>query len=279
MGAAVPPETLAMARRPIRLFVATTLFAAALSSAAVAQSGPALSGGRAGEPITDINMVVALDRSESVELLDRTAQIESLAAALTDPRFLASVRSGWQGRIGLSVMTWSSFDRTQVVVPWTVIAGMPDSEAVIGILRDYEVRGGDFTHKPQTDIALALGVGMQMLDAAPFPSSKRILNVISDGVDNFGRVAFIERDEALAHGITINGLVHAHGAATEIVERFFENEVIGGPYAFVLSTPTPESFTAAMLRKMLLEIAQANTSSRPDGSGSFRPAARGGLPG
>ena len=131
MRGAVPPETLAMARRSLRLPVAAALLAAILAGPAAAQSGPVLSGGRPGEPVTDINMVVALDRSESVELLDRTAQIESLAAALADTRFLASVRSGWQGRIGLSVMTWSSFDRTQVVVPWTVIAGLPDSEAVI----------------------------------------------------------------------------------------------------------------------------------------------------
>lgn len=251
-----------MACRLLRIAVA----AAALTMMVVASAS-------ADESMTDLNMVVALDRSESVELLDRTAQVEALAAALIDPRFMATVRGGWQGRIGIAVMTWSSFDRTQVVVPWTMITGLRDSEAIIATMRDYEARGSDFKHKPQTDIALALGAGMQLLEAAPFPASKRILNVISDGVDNFGREAFVERDQALAQGITINGLVHARGHAIEVVERFFEREVIGGPYAFVLSTPDPASFTAAMLRKMMLEIARANTSSRPDGSGSVRVAA------
>jgi hypothetical protein len=259
-----------MACRLLRIPVAVAVLVMAVIASASAQSGRLQVAGSADEPMTDLNMVVALDRSESVELLDRTAQVEALATALTDPRFMATVRGGWQGRIGIAVMTWSSFDRTQVVVPWTMISGLRDSEAVIAIMRDYEARGGDFKHKPQTDIALALGAGMQLLEAAPFPASKRILNVISDGVDNFGREAFVERDQALAQGITINGLVHARGAAIEVVERFFEREVIGGPYAFVLSTPTPASFTAAMLRKMMLEIAQANTSSRPDDSGSVR---------
>ncbi|GHD39117.1 hypothetical protein GCM10017083_00610 [Thalassobaculum fulvum] len=250
----------------------------ALLLAAVCVSAPAFAQplpGRPAGPETDLNMVVALDRSESVDLAERTAQNESLAAALTDPRFMAAVKGGWQGRIGIAVLTWSSFNRTQVVVPWTVIAERRDADAVVAALRDYQARGGDVEHRPQTDIALALGAGVELLDAAPFPATKRILNVISDGIDNFGREAFVDRDEALAHGITINGLVHARGSAIPIVERFFERQVIGGPYAFVLSTPTPESFTGAMLRKMLLEIAAAGRSSRPDGSGSLRvPAYR-----
>ena len=255
---------------PLLPLLATLMTAACLAAPVFAQPvGPAPG------PVTDLNMVVALDRSESVDLTERTAQNESLAAALTDPRFMAAVKGGWQGRIGIAVMTWSSFNRTQVVVPWTVIAERRDSDAVVAMLRDYQVRGGDVEHRPQTDIALALGVGSEMLDAAPFPATKRILNIISDGIDNFGREAFVDRDEALAHGITINGLVHARGSAIPIVERFFERQVIGGPYAFVLSTPTPESFTSAMLRKMLLEIAAAGRSSRLDGSGSLRvPAYR-----
>lgn len=265
IGLRITSEAMAMTRRAFRIILAGVV----LTVGAIG-TGRAQTVDPGALPVVDINMVVALDRSESVDLNERTAQAESLAAALTDPRFLAAVQGGWLGRIGFAAMTWSSFNRTQVVVPWTLIAGPADAEAVVAALRDYQARGGDIGHKPQTDIALALGAGVQLLDAAPFAATKRILNVISDGIDNFGREAFVDRDEALAHGITINGLVHARGSAIPIVERFFERQVIGGPYAFVLSTPTPESFTGAMLRKMLLEIARANRSSRPDGSGSVR---------
>lgn len=231
--------------------------------------------GDPGGPATDINMVVALDRSESVDLAARAAQVESLVAALTDPRFVAAVRAGWHGRMGLAVITWSSFDRTHVVLPWTLIDGEAALAAAVVTIVDYQRGGADAEHKPQTDISLALSTGTRLLDSAPFQANKRILNVIADGIDNFGREAFLDRDEALAQGITINGLVHARGAAIPIVERFFENQVIGGPYAFVLTALTPEAFTGAMLRKMLLEIAAAGLSSRPDGSGSVRvPAYR-----
>lgn len=262
-----------MVGRAFRTLALAALVSAAASMQVSAQGTPPAGGGSG--TVTDINMVVALDRSESVDLNARTQQVESLAAALTDPRFVAAVRAGWQGRIGLAVLTWSSFDRTRVVVPWTVLDGPEASAAIVETLRDYQARGADIEHKPQTDIALALSAGMRMLGAAPFQATKQILNVIADGIDNFGREAFIDRDLALNHGITINGLVHARGNAIPIVERFFETQVIGGPYAFVLTTPTPDSFTSAMLRKMLMEIADAGRSSRPDGSGSMRvPAFR-----
>ncbi len=133
-------------RRAFRMLAAALLSTAAAASAA---AQPAVL-----QPVdgavtaTDINMVVALDRSESVDLDERTAQAESLAAALTDPRFVAAVRAGWQGRIGIAVMTWSSFNRTQVVVPWTVIAGDDDAAGIVAILRDYQASGGDVEHRP-----------------------------------------------------------------------------------------------------------------------------------
>lgn len=246
--------------------------AAAALAAATARPTPASAQAVVVPPIlvTDINMVVALDRSESVGFEDRARQVESLAAALTDPRFVAAVKAGWHGRLGFSVMTWSSFERTHVVVPWTAIGGREDSDRIVATMRDYEAVGADAGHKPQTDISLAISVGMRMLEEAPFQATKRIINVIGDGIDNFGGDTFIDRDLALEQDVTINGLVHARGHAIPIVVRFFETQVIGGPYAFVVSAPTPESFTSAMLRKMLMEIASATLSSRADGSGSLR---------
>src|SRR3546814_4166753 len=148
-------------------------------------------------------MVVALDRSESVDYADRARQVESLAAALTDLRFVAAVQAGWNGRIGLAVMTWSSFERTHVVVPWTAIGSREDAAAIVAVMRDYEAVGADAGHKPQTDVSLALSVGVRMLREAPFPTTRRIIHVIGDGIDNFGGDAFIDRHLQLAQDITI----------------------------------------------------------------------------
>src|SRR3546814_5672058 len=148
-------------------------------------------------------------------------------------------------------MPWSSCELTHVGVPRTALGSLEDAAAIVAVMRDYEAVGADAWHKPQTDVSLALSVGVRMLREAPFPTTRRIINVIGDVIDNFGGDTFIDRDLALAQDITINGLVHARGSAIPVVVRFFEAQVIGGPYAFVIPVPTPESFAAAMLRKML----------------------------
>src|SRR3546814_9617974 len=91
------------------LGIVATLALAALLPAAIPPAAAQTAGAAVAD--TDINMVVALDRSESVDYADRARQVESLAAALTDLRFVADVQAGWNGRIGLAVMTWSSFER------------------------------------------------------------------------------------------------------------------------------------------------------------------------
>jgi hypothetical protein len=64
----------------------------------------------------------------------------------------------------------------------------------------------------------------------------------------------VDRNVALARGITINGLIMARGSAIEVMSRYFRREVIGGPTAFVEVSVSSEEFANAMLRKMLLEM-------------------------
>ena len=93
--------------RPIALMLAALLV--------LAQPSPVLAGG------TDINMVVAFDRSESIDDEERKAQVAGLIYALTNPDVLGAIQAGWIGQIGLSVVTWSSFRQTEVLLPWTSI--------------------------------------------------------------------------------------------------------------------------------------------------------------
>lgn len=226
-------------------------------------AGPAWS---ANKQRTDINMVVAFDRSESIDTVERRAQIDSLSAALMDPRFMESVSSGYHGKIGLTVMAWSSFARVEVILPWIEITNRADAEEAVRRIEWHHAKDADVSHGKQTDIALAIASSVDLLDQAPFFGSKQVINIISDGVDNFGRLAMVDRDLALDKGITINGLVQARGAAVGVIKDFFKRQVIGGPSSFVQSAGKGEDFNRAMLRKMLLEIAALNGLVRADGT-------------
>jgi hypothetical protein len=220
----------------------------------------------AGKQRTNINMVVAFDRSESIDTEERQAQIDSLAAALLDRRFLDSVNAGYHGKLGLSVMAWSSLAQVEVILPWIEIGSRGDAEEAIRRIRWHQSKDPDVRHGKQTDIALAIASGVDLLDRAPFFGSKQVINIISDGVDNIGRLPMVDRDMALDRGITINGLVQAQGSAVGIIKDYFRRQVIGGPSSFVQAAERGEAFTNAMLRKMMLEVAALNSLVRADGT-------------
>ncbi len=202
----------------------------------------------------DIAIVVSLDRSESIDVEDAGAQIDGLVFTLRHSRFHDAVTAGWFGRIALSVVTWSSFGRHEVILPWMQIAGAGDAEVAATILELDYARQRVARHGTQTDVAFAIEVGMKQLETLPWAASQSVVNVVADGISNIGRVATVDRDAALARGITVNGLIMARGSAIEVLSRYFRREVIGGPTSFVQVSASNEEFARAMLRKILLEM-------------------------
>ena len=202
----------------------------------------------------DIAIVVSLDRSESIDADDARAQIDGLVFTLRHSQFRESVSSGWFGRIALTVITWSSFGRHEVILPWMQIAGAGDAAAAATILELDYARQRIARHGTQTDVAFAIEVGMNQLDTLPWEASKSVINVVADGISNIGRVAMADRDMALARGFTVNGLIMARGSAIEVISRYFRREVIGGPTSFLQVSASNEDFANAMLRKILLEM-------------------------
>ncbi len=102
--------------------------------------------------------------------------------------------------------------------------------------------------------AFGIAVGMKQIETLPWAASQRVVNVVADGISNIGRVATVDRDVALARGITINGLIMARGSAIGVMSRYFRREVIGGPTSFVQVSTSNEDFANAMLRKIILEM-------------------------
>ena len=148
----------------------------------------------------DLAVVVSLDRSESIDAEDATAQIEGLIYTLRHSRFRHAVASGFLGRIALTVITWSSFDRHQIILPWMQIAGARDAEVAAAVLEQDFARQRAAMHGTQTDIAFAIEVGMNQLEVLPWRARERVINVVADGISNIGRVATVDRDAAVEQG-------------------------------------------------------------------------------
>jgi hypothetical protein len=106
---------------------------------------------------------------------------------------------------------------------------------------------------------------MAQLERAPFESGRRAIDVSGDGTNNSGREVTAARDEAVAKGVTINGLVilsetplvwnPEHTNPPGGLAEYYRRNVVGGPRAFVMVAQDFASFGRALVKKLIAEIA------------------------
>jgi hypothetical protein len=220
----------------------------------------------AAEPV-DLLLVLAADVSRSVDNGKFQLQREGYAAAISDPHVLDAIRSGRVGRIGLTYIEWSGAGSQRIVIDWTAIG---DAESAKGFGDRLLEAPRSFADR--TSISGAIEFAMSQLQQAPYESTRRTIDVSGDGTNNSGRDVTTARDEALAQGVTINGLVILsetplawnpdHTNPPGGLDAYYRNNVIGGPGAFVLAAQNFNSFGEAIVKKMIAEVAQAEPPRR-----------------
>jgi hypothetical protein len=232
------------------------LFAAALTIGS-AVLAPAV----AAEPV-DLLLVLAADVSRSVDDAKFRLQRSGYAAALENPRVQEAIHSGAHRRIGVSFLEWSGVVSQKVVVDWTAIGDEKSAREFGDRLVEAPRSFAD-----RTSISAGIDFAMTQLARAPFESQRRTIDVSGDGTNNSGRDVTIARDEAVAQGVTINGLVILSNSPTPWnpehtnppggLAHYYRTNVAGGPGAFVMVAENFESFGTALVNKLVAEIAQA----------------------
>jgi len=236
-------------------------FVALLFSALLAASG----GARAQN--TDLLLVLAADVSRSIDESEFVLQRKGYAAALSDPRVLAAIRGGTNGTIVACFVEWSGAGEQMVVADWTVIHDDEDagglSAAILAAPRSFIGR---------TSISGAIDFAMERFAAAKPQSNRRIIDISGDGTNNSGRPITEARDQALAEGVTINGLAIIndkpnpgyafHTQPPGGLPEWYRQNVIGGPGAFLHVVEDFRSFADAMTSKLVSEIAALTPEER-----------------
>jgi len=215
----------------------------------------------AAEPV-DLLLVLAADVSRSVDSQKFQLQREGYAAALANPRVLDAIRAGRNGRIGVLFLEWSGLGNQKVVIDWTLVDGPKAAHAFGDRLLESPRSFAD-----RTSISGGIDAAVAQLARAPFASERRTIDVSGDGTNNAGRDIAQARDEALALGITINGLVilsetplpwnPEHTNPPGGLAKYYRDNVTGGPGSFVLEAKDFNSFGQAIIKKMIAEIADA----------------------
>ena len=224
---------------------------------------------RADEGRVDLLLVLAADVSRSVNEQKFKLQREGYAAAIVDPRVLRAITSGANGRIAVIFVEWASEFEQKVIVDWAIIANERDAQDVSG-----RMLAAARPFWGRTSISSAIGYGMTLLAHSPFRAERHVIDVSGDGTNNSGQDVTAARDAAVEKGVTINGLVilsavplitnptHTHppGGLT----AYYENNVIGGPGAFVVEAEGFEAFGRLIISKLVKEIAELPATRHAD---------------
>ena len=204
---------------------------------------------------TDANIATGIDISDSVGAADIRAQVAGLAAALRSPEVLAAIQRGRHGRIGFAVFAWCR-GHLPVIVGWQVVGSAAEADAAATMVEAFELIDADYRGKfysgRLTDLSQAIDHGRELLDAAPFPAGRSVLNVIGNGEDNVGEDVGPARDRIVEAGFTLNGVVSG-GDAT--LAGYYRDRVAGGWGAFVIAADGATSMAAALQRKLTWDIA------------------------
>jgi len=200
--------------------------------------------------------------SRSIDQQKFQLQRDGYAAAITNPRVIDAIRAGPQHKIAVCFVEWSGIGAQKVVIGWTAIADIASAQQFASQLVEAPRSFAD-----RTSISGGIEFAMSQLETAPFTATRRTIDVSGDGTNNAGRDVTLARDEVVAKGVTINGLVilserplswnAEHTNPPGGLDKYYQDNVVGGPGAFVMVAQNFNSFGQAILNKMIAEIAES----------------------
>lgn len=218
------------------------------------------------ETAVDLELVLAVDVSLSMDLEEQRLQREGYVAALRDPKVIEAIQSGLHGRIAVTYVEWAGARIQSVVVPWRLLGAAEDANAFADLLAQQPI--SRFT---MTSISAALALSALLFDNNDFRGLRRVIDISGDGPNNNGPFVEAARDEIVRRGIIINGLAlllstggseYTYFDIPEL-DKYFRDCVIGGPGAFALDVRSKTEFATAIRQKLLLEIAAVSPSEPP----------------
>ncbi|WP_287318708.1 DUF1194 domain-containing protein [Mesorhizobium sp.] len=199
----------------------------------------------------DVELVLAVDISHSMDEKEFALQRAGYVKALRHPDFINAVRSGVNGRIALAYFEWAGTVRDDAVIAWQVIDDAESAEAFAD-----KIAARPFRSFRGTSISAALAFGAKLLDGAAFDATRSVIDISGDGPNNIGMPVTTTRDAAIAKGIVINGLpiLISPSPSFSHLDLYYAECVTGGPGSFVLPVYAASEFVTAIRRKLVLEV-------------------------
>ena len=243
--------------------IAGLLTAAALVLAASAAPTPRFADRSPNAIPVDVELVIAVDVSYSMDPEEQALQREGYVEALRSREFMQALREGATGKIAVTYFEWAGQFDQKVIMPWRLIEGPESADAVAA-----EIGSAPYRRASRTSISGGLIFAKPLFDHSGYRGLRRVIDVSGDGANNAGELIVPTRDDVLSAGITINGLPimlkrPLRGTMDiENLDVYYEDCVIGGPGAFVVPIHERKQFIEATRTKLVLEVSGRQPQAR-----------------
>lgn len=208
-------------------------------------------------PVVDVELILAVDISYSMDLDELALQREGYALAVTSQEFLKALKTGPTGKVAITYFEWAASSDQKVIIPWRVVDG-PESAGAVAA----EILKAPLRRASRTSISGAINFSLPLFEQNPYPGIRRVIDISGDGPNNNGVPVTVARDAALEKGITINGLPIINLADQwnsryflPDLDRYFAGCVTGGAGSFVVVAHDFNDFARAIRQKLILEMA------------------------
>jgi hypothetical protein len=201
----------------------------------------------------DLELVLAADGSGSIDADEMKLQRDGYADAIESPEVLAAIRDGMIGAIAVAYTEWGGATSQHTIVDWHVIKDAASAKTFADKVRREPRQAYGYN-----SISGAMLHGARLMRENRYEGLRKVIDISGDGPQIGGPPLAPARAEVLAEGVVINGLVinrpggRVGGAG--LVDHY-NNEVIGGPGAFVMVAEDTSVFAAAVRAKLIREIA------------------------
>ncbi len=251
-----------MGRHGLSKLTAGALAAAVIAGVGFSVAGwaaphlPQLADTRPSAIPVDVELVLAVDVSYSMDPDEQALQREGYRLALTSKEFLQALREGAHGKIAITYVEWAGQHDQRIVMPWRLIEGPESADAVAA-----EIGRAPYRRASRTSISGGLNFASSLFATSGYRGLRRVIDVSGDGPNNSGLPVAPMRDEVVAKGITVNGLPlmlkRPYRGMMDIghLDWYYEDCVTGGPGSFVIPVRDRTQFIEATRNKLILEVA------------------------
>ncbi len=208
------------------------------------------------ETEVDLALVIAVDVSFSMDPEEQALQRDGFVEAFRSPVVHDAIRRGAVGRIAVVYVEWAGAGDQRVLIPWALIDGPGTAARFADELASRPTRRAS-----RTSISGALDFSVKLQEEGGFAATRRVVDVSGDGPNNQGRPVLAARADALARGITVNGLpiMLKEPGYFDVadLDLYYRDCVIGGQGAFMVPARSKEQFRDAVKTKIIMEVAAA----------------------